>query len=148
MKLDTCPYCARGKLLANFGYLAFKTETSLIIVFKEQSKPGRVIVAYRNDHVAEIKDLSDKERDAFMKDVSDVAKCIEHIYHPDRINYGAFGDELGHLHFHLVPKYRGADEWGGTFSMNPHKYEISDDQCEVIAEKLRDAYDKLIKGGK
>ena len=67
MKLETCPYCSRGKLLSAFGYLAFKTETSLIIVFKEQSKPGRMIVAYRNDHVAELKDLDEKERNAWWK---------------------------------------------------------------------------------
>ena len=147
MKLDTCPYCARGKMLQEFGYLAFKTETSLVIVFKEQSKPGRMIVAYRNDHIAEITDLDDNERNAFMKDVSDVAKCINYLYHPDRINYGAYGDKLGHLHFHLVPKYKDDYEWGGVFSMNPHKYEIGDDECEVIAQKFRDTYDKLIVNG-
>lgn len=146
MKLETCPYCSRGKLLSAFGYLAFKTETSLIIVFKEQSKPGRMIIAYRNDHVAELKDLDEKERNAFMKDVADIAKCIDYVYHPDRINYGAYGDTLGHLHFHLVPKYKDDFEWGGTFSMNPHKVEIADDECEVIAEKIRDAYKKIIEG--
>jgi diadenosine tetraphosphate (Ap4A) HIT family hydrolase len=145
MKLDNCPYCSRGKLLSAFGYVAFKTETSLVIVFKEQSKPGRMIVAYRNDHVAEIKDLSDDERNKFMKDVADVAKCIDTLYHPDRINYGAYGDTLGHLHFHLVPKYQGGEEWGGVFSMNPHKIEFNDDSCEVIAEKMREAYDNLKK---
>lgn len=146
MKLETCPYCSRGKLLSAFGYLAFKTETSLVIVFKEQSKPGRMIVAYRNDHIAELKDLDDKERNAFMKDVADVAKCIDYVYHPDRINYGAYGDTLGHLHFHLVPKYKDDFEWGGNFSMNPHKVEVSDDECEVIAEKIRDAYKKIVEG--
>ena len=84
-----------------------------------------------------------------MKDVADVAKCVDYLYHPDRINYGAYGDKLGHLHFHIVPKYKDDAEWGGTFLMNPHKYEISDNECEVIAQKMRDAYDKLIvKGGK
>ena len=146
MKLETCPYCSRGKLLSAFGYLAFKTETSLIIVFKEQSKPGRMIVAYRNDHVAELKDLDEKERNAFMKDVADIAKCIDYVYHPDRINYGAYGDTLGHLPFHLVAKYKDDFEWGGPFSMNPHKVEGADDEWEVIAEKNRDAYKKIIEG--
>ncbi len=146
MKIETCPYCSRGPKLAEFGYIAYKTDTSIVIVFKEQSHPGRLIVAYRNDHIAEITDLSDKERDAFMKDVSDAAKCIKKVYNPDRINYGAYGDTLGHLHYHLCPKYKDDFEWGGIFLMNPHKHDIDNDECEIIAEKIRAAYEEVKEG--
>lgn len=145
MKRNDCSYCTKGELLSAFGYLAFETETSEVIVFKEQSKPGRMIVAYKKDHVAEIKDLPVEERNAFIQDVCDVAQCIENIYHPDRINYGGYGDVLGHLHIHLVPKYIGGDEWGGTFTMNSHKHDISDEECKVIADKIKAEYDKLKK---
>ena len=62
MKKDGCPYCHQGEALAKFGVLAFETETSLVIVFKDQSHKGRAIVAYKDDHVAEIQDLSDEKR--------------------------------------------------------------------------------------
>ena len=58
------------------------------------------------------------------RNIDDVVKCanaIKKCYHPDRINYGAYGDALGHLHFHLVPKYKDGFEWGGTFVMNTGK---------------------------
>ena len=80
MKKDGCPYCQQGEFLAKFGVLAFETETSEVIVFKDQTNKGRAIVAYKKDHVAEIKDLSDAERNAFMKDVADVAKAIDKAY--------------------------------------------------------------------
>ena len=76
MKKENCPQCQYGEYLAKFGYLAFETETSSVIVFKDQSHKGRMIVSYKKDHVAEIQDLSDEERNAFMKDVSDVAKAV------------------------------------------------------------------------
>ena len=76
MKKENCPYCNLGDALAKFGYLAFETETSQVIVFKDQTHRGRMIVAYKKDHVAEIQDLSEKERNAFMKDVSDVARAM------------------------------------------------------------------------
>ncbi len=135
MKKDGCPYCQQGEYLAKFGVLAFETETSEVIVFKDQLNKGRCIVAYKNDHVAEIKDLSDAERNAFMKDVSDVAKAIDKAYHPYRINYGAFGDTLGHLHFHIVPKYEGGELFGGMFIMNhgADKYASEEEINEVIA---------------
>lgn len=141
MKDKNCAYCMKGELLAKFGYLAFETEQSLVIVFKDQSHPGRMIVAHKN-HVSEIQYLSDEERNAYMKDVSDVAKAIQKVYNPDKVNYGAYGDTGCHLHFHLVPKYKDQFEWGGTFVMNTGKL-VSEDECKVIAQKIKEAYDAL-----
>ena len=139
MKKENCPYCQQGEFLAKFGYLTFKTETSEVIVFKDQHHKGRAIVAYKKDHVAEIQDLSDEERNAFMKDVADVAKAIQKAYNPDRINYGAYGDTLGHLHIHLVPKYKDGFEWGGTFVMNTNEY-ASDEEIKEVAEAIKANY--------
>lgn len=140
MKKENCPYCNYGDSLAKFGYLAFETETSEVIVFKDQTHKGRMIVAYKKDHVAEIQDLSEQERNAFMKDVTDVAKAIQKAYHPNRINYGAYGDTLGHLHFHLCPKYEGEVEWGGTFVMNTGNL-VSEAECQEVAKKIIENYE-------
>lgn len=141
MKKENCPYCNYGDALAKFGVLAFETETSSVIVFKDQSHPGRAIVSYKNDHVAEIQDLNDEERNAFIKDVSDVAKAIQKAYNPDRINYGAYGDTLGHLHIHLVPKYKDGFEWGGSFVMNTNNY-ASDEELNKVVENIKANYNK------
>ena len=135
MKKDGCPYCHKGEALAKFGVLAFETEKSEVIVFKDQTYEGRVIVAWKDEHVAELKDLSDADRNAFMKDVSDVANAIAKAYNPSRINYGAFGDTLGHLHIHIVPKYEGKEDWGGMFVMNHGQASYASDEKinEVIA---------------
>lgn len=141
MKKCGCPYCSKGEALDKFGVLAFETEASEVIVFKDQHHKGRAIVAYKNDHVAEIQDLNDEERNAFMKDVSDVAKAIQKAYNPDRINYGAYGDTLGHLHIHLVPKYKDGFEWGGTFVMNTNEY-ASDEEINSVVEAIKANYKK------
>ena len=141
MKDQNCAYCMQGELLAKFGYLAFETSQSLVIVFKDQSHPGRMIVAHKN-HVSEIQYLSDEERNAYMKDVAMVAKAIQKAYNPDKVNYGAYGDTGCHLHFHLVPKYKDQFEWGGTFVMNTGNL-VSEDECKVIAQKIKEAYDTL-----
>ena len=139
MKKDGCPYCQKGEFLNKFGVLAFETMTSEVIVFKEQKHQGRAIVAYKNDHVGEIQDLDDEERNAFMKDVADVAKAIQKAYNPDRINYGAFGDSLGHLHIHLVPKWKDGYEWGGTFLMNTNEY-ASDEELNKVIDTIKKNY--------
>ena len=118
MKDPNCGYCMRGELLDAFGIYICDLSVSTLILFKEQSHPGRCIVAYK-DHVSEIVNLTDEERNAFFADVNRAAKAIHAAFHPDKVNYGAYGDTGCHLHFHLVPKYRDEYEWGGVFAMNP-----------------------------
>ena len=136
MKDTNCAYCMRGELLDKFGIFICDLEVSSLILFKEQSKPGRVIVAYK-DHVSEIVNISDEERNLFMADVTRAAKALHAAFHPNKVNYGAYGDTGCHLHMHLVPKYEGGDEWGGVFQMNPGKVYLTDEEYAEMIEKIK-----------
>ena len=136
MKDTNCGYCMRGVLLEKFGIFICELEVSSLILFKEQSKPGRCIVAYK-DHVSEIVNISEEERNAFMADVTRAAKAIHAAFHPDKLNYGAYGDTGCHLHIHLVPKYKDQDEWGGVFQMNPNKIYLTDEQYDEMIAKIK-----------
>ena len=136
MKDANCAYCMRGELLDKFGIFICELEVSSLILFKEQSKPGRCIVAYK-DHVSELVNISDEERNAFMADVTRAAKAIHAAFHPDKLNYGAYGDTGCHLHIHLVPKYMGQDEWGGVFQMNPDKTYLTEQEYADMIAKIK-----------
>ncbi len=136
MKDNNCAYCMRGELLDKFGIFICDLEVSSLILFKEQSKPGRVIVAYK-DHVSEIVDISEEECNLFMADVTRAAKALHAAFKPNKVNYGAYGDTGCHLHMHLVPKYEGGDEWGGIFQMNPGKVYLSDAEYAEMIEKIK-----------
>ncbi len=138
MKDPNCGYCAGGEPLAAFGIKICDLGVSQLILFKEQSHPGRCIVAYK-DHVSELVDLSDADRDAFFADVARAARAIHAVFHPDKVNYGAYGDTGCHLHVHLVPKYRDGFEWGGTFAMNPGKTYLTEGEYAEMMEKLKAA---------
>ena len=92
------------------------------------------------DHVDDISDLSKEERAQFMEDVSHAASVMHDLFKPDKINFGAYGDTMHHLHFHLVPKYKDGFEWGGVFAMNPQKVFLSaeeyDEMIRMYKEKL------------
>ena len=113
-------------------------KTGYLYLFKEQSKPGRVILAYK-DHVSEMIDISDEERSEFFAEVAQVARALHKVFNPDKVNYGAYGDTGCHLHMHIVPKYNGGHEWGGTFTMNPDQVYLTDEEYEAMAEKIRAA---------
>ena len=138
MKDNNCAYCMGGELLAKFGIKICDLKVSQLILFKEQSKPGRVIVAYR-DHVSEIVDISEQERNMFMADVCRAANAVHKAFNPDKVNYGAYGDTGCHLHMHIVPKYNGGDEWGGVFQMNPDKVYLTDSEYAEMIEKIKAA---------
>ena len=61
----------------------------------------------------------------------------ERLFKPAKVNYGAYGDTGHHLHFHLVPKYTGEFEWGGTFEMNPKRTVLGDDEYAALVASLR-----------
>lgn len=141
MKDSNCAYCMRGELLDKFGIYVCDLSVSTLILFKEQSHPGRCIVAYK-DHVSEIVDISDEERSAFFADVARAAKAIHAVFKPDKLNYGAYGDTGCHLHMHLVPKYRDGFEWGGVFEMNPGKKLLTEEEYAEMIARIRDAVEK------
>jgi diadenosine tetraphosphate (Ap4A) HIT family hydrolase len=138
IKGENCGYCQGGELLAKFGIKICELDVSQLILFKEQSKRGRFIVAYQ-DHVSEIVDISDEQRNRFFADVNKAAKAIHKVFHPDKLNYGAYGDTGCHLHMHLVPKYKDGDEWGAVFQMNPDKVYLTDAEYEEMIQQIKDA---------
>ena len=136
MKDPNCAYCMGGELLDKFGIPVCDLRVSSLILFKEQSKPGRVIVAYKG-HVSELINLTDEERNAFMADVAQASRALHAAFHPNKVNYGAYGDTGCHLHMHLVPKYEGGDEWGGVFQMNPGKVYLSAGEYDAMIAKIK-----------
>ena len=139
--MNDCPYCLKDASLDAFAYFAVELKTSNVYIFKEQSHPGRLIVAHKK-HVSEICELSEEERKDFFEDVNRVAVAMHKAFKPDKINYGAYGDTGHHLHFHLVPKYKDEYEWGGVFLMNPKRRMVDNETLENIAKKLRECLEK------
>lgn len=116
--LPDCQYCRKDQRLHDLMIEVGTLEVSTLYLFREQSHPGRCVVAYR-EHVNELFELSDDELSRFMRDVARAAKAIKVAFRPNKINYGAYSDKLPHLHMHLVPKYEGGVAWGSPFEMMP-----------------------------
>jgi len=114
-------------------------KVSTVFLFREQTYRGRCIVAYK-DHNVELYDLKGNDLLAYMEDVNKVARALKEIFSPAKINYGAYSDKLPHLHMHLVPKYENGPDFGSTFTMNPQKVYLSDeeymDMLATIKSKL------------
>ena len=106
MKSDPkeCLYCQNNETLHNLMIEIAQLSVSRVFLFKEQTYRGRCLVSYK-DHVNDLNELSDEDRNAFMADVARVTRAMQKAFQPEKINYGAYSDKLSHLHFHLAPKY-------------------------------------------
>ncbi|MBU3154145.1 HIT family protein [Clostridium estertheticum] len=135
---NDCFYCVKDARLTNLMIEVCKLEASTLYLFKEQTYKGRCVVAY-NGHKSEIFNLTDEERSKFMGDVSRVAGALNKAFSPDKINYGAYADTMTHLHFHIVPKYKGGPSFGGTFEMSPKdKVLLKDEEYNLLINKIKE----------
>lgn len=133
-----CLYCTNNDTLHNLMIEIAKLDVSRVFLFKEQTYRGRCLVAY-DKHVNDLFELSDEERNAFMKDVTRVTRAMDKVFHPEKINYGAYSDKLSHLHFHLAPKYVDGPDYGGTFRMNPGEVYLSDAEYAEMVDAIKAA---------
>lgn len=66
--------------------------------------PGfcRVIL---NRHVQEMTDLPPAERMHLMQAVFAVEAALHELMHPDKINLASLGNQVPHLHWHVIPRF-------------------------------------------
>jgi len=134
--VSECLYCSKLPVLNELMIKITDLKVSELYLFKEQSHPGRCNVVYK-DHGIELYELSEEDRNAFMNDVVQVARAMQKVFQPAKINYGAFSDKLSHLHFHLVPKYTDGYNYGGVIEMNPQKVYLSEQEYLEMIEKIK-----------
>ncbi|MDD2533159.1 MAG: HIT family protein [Eubacteriales bacterium] len=138
-KDKACMYCNPDERQAGLMFKVTDLSVTELFFFKEQSHPGRCIVAYKH-HAKEIFDLPVEDQTAFIADIARAAQAIQTVFNPDKINYGAFGDRNpSHLHMHLVPKYEDQFEWGSVFAMNPQQVYLTDAEYSEAIDKLKRA---------
>lgn len=131
-----CLYCQKSQAQKDLMIDICDLEVSRVFLFREQTYHGRCLVAHKN-HVDELFELSDEERNKFMKDVARVCKAISLAFGAEKINMGAYSDKLSHLHFHLIPKYIGGPDYPGIFQMNPQKVYLSESEYKELIEKIK-----------
>lgn len=131
-----CLYCNKNQTQKDLMIEICELKVSTVFLFREQTYSGRCIVAYK-DHSKERYDLQGEELLAYMEDVNKVARVMKELFTPVKINYGAYSDKLPHLHIHLVPKYENGPDFGGTFTMNPQKTYLTDEEYMEMLAAIR-----------
>jgi diadenosine tetraphosphate (Ap4A) HIT family hydrolase len=115
--------------------------TSTLCLSKNQVYRGQCILVFDPRHVTRLDHLSTEEWVAFMRDLNRAMKAIVSVCQPDHVNVASEGNVIPHLHWHIVPRYKGDPRWGGPITMTtmeemPYANISSEERAALIA-KLR-----------
>ncbi len=69
----------------------------------DQFFPGWTVVVF-NRHATELFHLAPTERIQLMEEVNLVAKTLGQVYEARKINYELLGNQLPHIHWHIIPR--------------------------------------------
>lgn len=70
---------------------------------EDQFFPGWTVLVFHR-HVTELFQLAPPERVQLIEEVSRVAGVLSEIYHAKKINYELLGNQLPHIHWHVIPR--------------------------------------------
>jgi len=128
-----CSYCARDARLTKILIEVCRLEVSTLYLFREQTYRGRCVIAL-DAHETELFQLDPAALWHFTRDVARAAAALRRAFGPDKINYAIYGDLAPHLHYHVVPKYRGGPSWGEPFALHPpaQQYLSEDGYRQII----------------
>ena len=101
MTVPACVMC--GKYGAAGARLIAELETSRAFLHEDQFFPGYVLLVLRR-HATELYQLEAGERRAHLEEVSRVAEALARVFRPVKMNYELLGNQVPHIHWHLVPR--------------------------------------------
>ena len=104
MTAAICPMCERVGGEGDLHIAGLPTARAYLN--EDQFFPGWVFVVLRR-HASELYELSAEERAAHIEDVSRVAGALAAVYRPVKMNYELLGNQVPHIHWHLVPRLSG-----------------------------------------
>jgi diadenosine tetraphosphate (Ap4A) HIT family hydrolase len=107
----------------------------------DQFFPGWTVLVL-DRHVTELFDLAPDERGALMEQVARVARAVAAAVSARKMNYALLGNQLPHIHWHLIP--RGADDpaphespWSVPHAPRPPGAAERTERIAAIRERLR-----------
>ena len=86
---------------------------STLCLLRNQFYRGHSILIYDPAHVIRPDQLTLDEWSSFTGDAHVAARALVELFRPDHINVECLGNEMPHLHWHLVPRYTDDPRWGG-----------------------------------
>jgi diadenosine tetraphosphate (Ap4A) HIT family hydrolase len=101
MTAVACAFCAGGRPAAD--HRIADLGVTVAYLHDDQFFPGWVVLVLRR-HATELFQLEADERARMMDEVTHVAAALHAIFAPRKINYECLGNQIPHIHWHVIPR--------------------------------------------
>ncbi len=133
-----CPMCADMHEAENpFSIKVADLDWSVVRLARNQYRRGWTLVILRR-HASELFELGDAELAGFWREVAQVARALDRVYRPAKINYGVFGNLCPHIHCHLVMQFP-EDDPTRPLDMQAGHVVLGEAEYAEMVSTLRDA---------
>jgi diadenosine tetraphosphate (Ap4A) HIT family hydrolase len=107
-----CPHCAPRPASSEEWELIVALSASSLYLSRNQTYRGHGILVLDLRHATRADQLTRQEWRSFCDDLHVAQHAIEATVHPDHMNIASLGNVVPHLHWHIIPRYRGDPRWG------------------------------------
>ncbi|MDY6774396.1 MAG: HIT family protein [Candidatus Nanohaloarchaea archaeon] len=132
---DGCPFCqiVEGEIES---HMVHENETAMAFLDVNPVSKGHTLVVPKQ-HAEELSGLDREDAEEVFGTVKDVAEALENALNPEGTNIlqsngEAAGQEIPHMHVHVIPRYRTD---GLFFSFDSS--DLSEDEAEEVLESVR-----------
>ena len=96
----------------------------LVLVNDFSAYPGYCRLIY-NQHITEMSDLAQPIAAQLMNAVLAVEKTLRAVLHPDKINLASLGNQVPHLHWHIIPRWQDDPHFPDPIWATPQRSETA-----------------------
>lgn len=113
----SCPMCRRWDAETELRIHEFTY--SYLMLNRDQYFPGYCFLLSR-DHVTELFHLEPQVRQGLLEELNLAARVLADLFRPDKMNYELLGNQVPHMHWHLVPRFVEDPLWPRPIWSEPH----------------------------
>lgn len=109
---EGCPFCSPRKDDTPFWLKVETMPSSTLYLSRDQRFHGRCILIHDRGHPVGIEALSARDAAANFADLHRSAAALRKALCCDLVNTASLGNQIAHLHWHLIPRFIGGPRWG------------------------------------
>ena len=135
---DLCEICLKLAAAEVRLNVVHEFKHSLLVVGDHQLFPGYCVLISKV-HVREPFELPSPIQTAMFQDLMTSARAIHKAFSPWKMNYGCYGNQVAHVHWHLFPRYESDPKRKLTPWMQSHDFDghrTTEDQAREVARRV------------
>ena len=109
---ETCPFCAPREPDNAFWLTCAQLSRSTLHLSRDQRFEGRCLLIWDGPHAVGLGSLPHSDAMAMLSDVLSASRALERATGCELLNIATLGNQIAHLHFHLIPRTPSDPRWG------------------------------------